>query len=72
IYFAAWKKHCSLYPMSYAIIEAHKDELQDFPTIKGTIRFTPSHPLPAGLVRKFVKARIAEHETRRTPEPDAS
>lgn len=62
--FAAWKSHCSLYPMSYAIIGAHRSELKDYPIAKGTIRFTPGRPLPAALVRKIVKARIAEHEAR--------
>ena len=40
---------------------AHKDELKDYDTSQGTIRFQADHPLPAALVRKLVKARIAEN-----------
>ncbi len=58
--FAAAKHHCSFYPMSGLLIEAHQAELKGFETSKGTIRFSPSKPLPAALVRKLVKARLAE------------
>ena len=46
--------------MSGSIVEAHGDELKGYDTSKGTIRFPPDKPLPAALVRKLVKARIAE------------
>ncbi len=62
--FGAAKNHCSLYPMSAATIAAHKEELSEYDTSKGTIRFRPDHPLPATLVRKLVKARIAENRER--------
>jgi uncharacterized protein YdhG (YjbR/CyaY superfamily) len=62
--FAAFKNHCSLFPMSMAVIRAHQDELQSFYTSKGTIRFTVGKPLPATLVKKLVKARIKENEAR--------
>ena len=62
--FAAWKDHCSLYPASYAVLEAFKDELKDYDTSKGTIRFQADKPLPAALVRKLVRARIAANEVR--------
>jgi uncharacterized protein YdhG (YjbR/CyaY superfamily) len=60
--FAAFPSHCGLYPMSPAVIEAFKDELKDFHTSKGTIRFPVDKPLPTALVKKLVKARIAENE----------
>jgi len=62
--FGATAKHCAFYLMSSSTVEAHKkDELKDYDTSKGTIRFQPAKPLPAALVRKLVKARIAENET---------
>lgn len=60
--FGATKKHCALYVMSPAVMEAHAAELEDYDTSKGTIRFPPGQPLPEALVRKIV-ARIAEIET---------
>jgi uncharacterized protein YdhG (YjbR/CyaY superfamily) len=63
--FAAWKSHCALYPLSVATLRAHAAELEGFDTAKGTIRFTPEHPLPADLVATLVKARIAENAGRR-------
>ena len=58
--FGAGKDHCSFYVQSPAVMEAHGDELEGYHTAKGTIRFQPGVPLPAALVTKLVKARIAE------------
>ena len=58
--FGAAAKHCAFYPGA-APIEVHKKELAAYDTSKGTIRFLPAEPLPAALVRKLVKTRIAEH-----------
>lgn len=57
--FGAAANHCAFYPGSYPI-EAHKKDLEAYDTSKGTIRFPAERPLPATLVRKLVKARIAE------------
>ena len=59
--FGAAAGHCSFYPMSSTLIEAHREELKGYSTSKGTIRFQPAKPLPAALVRKLVKARLAEN-----------
>lgn len=59
---AAFKKHCSLFPMSGAVIEKFKKDLVRFHTSKGTLQFPPDKPLPAGLAKKLIKARMAEIE----------
>ena len=64
VYFGAAKNHCSFYPGAFPI-EVHKDELEDYDTGKGTIRFQADRPLPAALVRKLVKTRIAENAARK-------
>ena len=61
--FAAFKDHCSLFPGAKPVA-TYKDELKDYETSKGTIRFPIGKPLPAALVKKLVKARIAENEER--------
>ena len=62
VWFGAAANHCSFYPGG--IVQAYKDELKDYKTSKGTIQFAPDNPLPATLVRKIVKARIAENAVR--------
>ena len=59
--FAAKQNHCALYPFNGSTVNAFKDDLKGFETSMGAIRFQPSKPLPAALVRKIVKARIAEN-----------
>jgi uncharacterized protein YdhG (YjbR/CyaY superfamily) len=58
--FGATRNHCAFYLGSTA--RRFTQELRDFDTSKGTIRFQPSKPLPVSLVRKLVKARIAERK----------
>jgi uncharacterized protein YdhG (YjbR/CyaY superfamily) len=50
--------------MSSSTVEDLKDELKAYETSKGTIRFQPEKPLPAALVRKIVKLRLAENAAR--------
>ena len=45
--------------MSSTTVKAFQDQLKDFGTSKGTIRFSANKPLPTALVKKLVKARIA-------------
>lgn len=59
--YGATAKHCSFFLMSGTTVADHADELAGYDTSKGTIRFTPDRPLPAALVRKLVKARVAEN-----------
>lgn len=58
----AGANHCAFYPMSGKTVEAHQELLSKYETSKGAIRFRAAKPLPATLVRKLVKARIAENE----------
>ncbi len=63
--FAAFSNHCSFFPMSLAVMDAFKNELKGFYTSKGTIRFPVDKPLPAALMKKLVKARLAEKERKK-------
>lgn len=59
--FGATSRHCAFYLMSASVLESFTEELRNWETGKGTIRFQPDKPLPAALVRKLIKARIAEN-----------
>ncbi len=59
--FGAAARHCTFYLMSSSTVPSHEAALRGYETGKGTIRFQPDSPLPAALVRKLVKARIAEN-----------
>jgi uncharacterized protein YdhG (YjbR/CyaY superfamily) len=63
--YAAFKEHCSFFPMSGRLVEEFADELKAYKTSKGTIQFPVDKPLPAALVRRMVKARIAQNEARK-------
>jgi uncharacterized protein YdhG (YjbR/CyaY superfamily) len=56
----AAKAHCSFYVQSLSVMKALAPDLAGYKTSGGTVRFTPKDPLPAELVTKLVKARLAE------------
>jgi uncharacterized protein YdhG (YjbR/CyaY superfamily) len=62
VWFGASANHCAFYPG--AVVEAHKNDLKDFDTRKGTVRFQPDQPIPVAIVRKLVRARIAKNASR--------
>jgi uncharacterized protein YdhG (YjbR/CyaY superfamily) len=64
VWFAAFSSHCSLFPTA-AVIEEFKNELKGFTTSKGTVQFPTDKPLPIALVKKLVKARVAQHESKK-------
>jgi uncharacterized protein YdhG (YjbR/CyaY superfamily) len=64
VWYAAFSNHCSLFPTA-SIIEKFKKELQGYSVSKGTIHFPTEKPLPASLVRKLVKARVAQNEKKK-------
>ena len=59
IWFAAFADHCSLFPTG-RVIEQFKDDLKPYTISKGTIQFPTDKPLPATLIKKMVKARLAQ------------
>ena len=63
--YAAFKNHCSFFPMQASLIDAMKDELKAYRTAKGTLQFAMDKPLPATLIKKMVKARVIENEARK-------
>jgi uncharacterized protein YdhG (YjbR/CyaY superfamily) len=60
VWYAAFSNHCSLFPTA-AVIEKFKNELKNFSTSKGTIHFPIDKPLPTALIKKLVKARVAQN-----------
>lgn len=58
--FAVTAKGCSYYPFSGSTLRALADELGDFDRTKSALHFGSAKPLPVSLVRKLIKARIAE------------
>jgi uncharacterized protein YdhG (YjbR/CyaY superfamily) len=64
VWFAAFANHCSLFPTA-SVIEEFKNELKGFSTSKGTIHFQLDKPLPIALIKKLVKARVAQNEQKK-------
>ena len=58
--FAATAKGCSYFPFSGSTLGALADEIEDYDRTKSSLHFDPAKPLPTTLVRKLIKARIAE------------
>lgn len=63
VWFAAFSSHCSLFPTA-SVIEAFKNELKGYSISKGTIQFPTNKPLPAALVKKMIKVRVAQIESK--------
>jgi uncharacterized protein YdhG (YjbR/CyaY superfamily) len=60
VWYAAFKNHCSLYPMTGAIRRKLARDLKGYEMAKGTVRLPLAKPIPVGLVKKLVRARMAE------------
>jgi uncharacterized protein YdhG (YjbR/CyaY superfamily) len=65
VFFAAWKNHVGFYPGGPSAIEAFKKELSLFKHAKGSIQFPLDKPIPFNLVKKIVKFRVKENESKK-------
>jgi uncharacterized protein YdhG (YjbR/CyaY superfamily) len=63
VWYAAFSNHTSLFPTA-SVIKAFEDELKSFSTSKGTVHFPLDKPLPVALIKKMVKLRVAESESK--------
>ena len=62
--YAAFKQHCSFFPMSASLLDDFADDVKNYRTAKGTLQFAPDKPLPAALVKKMVKARVVQNQAK--------
>jgi uncharacterized protein YdhG (YjbR/CyaY superfamily) len=65
VHFAAWKNHVGFYPGGSSAIEAFKKELSPFKQSKGTVQFPIDKPIPFDLVKKIVKFRVKQNESKK-------
>jgi len=64
VWYAAFKKHCSFFPMDLSLLDEFGEELKKHKTSKGTIQFPLDEPLPKKLVTRIVKARVSLNEAK--------
>jgi uncharacterized protein YdhG (YjbR/CyaY superfamily) len=64
VWYAAFKNHCSFFPLTAGVRKLHGKELERYETSKGTLRYRIDKPPPKTLIRKLVKARIADEQAR--------
>ncbi|HWG19207.1 MAG TPA: DUF1801 domain-containing protein [Terracidiphilus sp.] len=62
--YAAFKEHCSFFPMSASLLDDFAGELKGYRTSKGTLQFPMDKPLPPSLVKRMVKARVLQNEAK--------
>jgi len=60
VWYAAFKNHCSLYPMTAAIRRRLAADLKGYETSKGTVRLPLAKPIPVALIKKLIQARTTE------------
>ena len=63
--YAAFKEHCSFFPMSASLLDDFAEDVKGYRTSKGTLQFAQDKPLSAALVKKLVQARVADNEARK-------
>jgi uncharacterized protein YdhG (YjbR/CyaY superfamily) len=65
VWYAGWKKHCTIYPLTDSFLKTHAHELEGYGRTKGSLHFTPQQPLPDALVEQLVRDRLADVEAGR-------
>ncbi|MDQ1279464.1 MAG: hypothetical protein QG670_726 [Thermoproteota archaeon] len=65
VFFAAYKNHISIYPVTDSMVEAFKEKLLPFRTGKGTLQFSLDKPIPFDLVKNIVKFRVNESKSKK-------
>ena len=63
VWYAGWKTHCSIYPLTDSFMEANAEALKGYRRTKGSLHFTPDSPLPEELVERLVQERLADVES---------
>jgi uncharacterized protein YdhG (YjbR/CyaY superfamily) len=64
VWYAAFKNHCSFFPMDHSLAEEFAEELKKYKVSKGTIQFPADQPLPKALVTRIVKSRATLNEVK--------
>ena len=64
VWYAAFKKHCSFFPMDHSLADEFAEELKSCKVLKGTIQFPVDRPLAKALVARIVKARVAGNDAK--------
>ncbi len=62
--YAAWQRHCAIYPLTDEFLAAHREELAGFGRTKGSLHFTPERPLPDDLLEALVRDEVVRGDAR--------
>jgi uncharacterized protein YdhG (YjbR/CyaY superfamily) len=62
--YAAFKDHCSFFPMSASLLDDFAEDVKNYRTAKGTLQFSPDKPLSAALLKKLVRARVVQNKAK--------
>ena len=66
VWFAGWKAHCSIYPLTDTFLATHAESLQGYRRTRGSLHFAPHAPLPEVLIEELVRARLSDLEREET------
>jgi len=62
--YAAWQRHCSIYPLTDEFLATHQAELEGYGRTKGSLHFTPARPLPDALIEALALTEVARAQER--------